>query len=238
MLPLLLVLQQAAPTVGDTVWLAQVVRVPAGVSVRPRPIVASASVEALGPPEVIPAGREVTVRYPVVFWRSGSHAVELPGVILVRDDGWSDTLRAASASVSIATVLPGPPADSIPPRPPVEIVTRSSRSALPALILLLLAGAAMAPLHWWWRRRGPVPAAPVPVPATLPDGATIAAWAEAGEWRAAAEAWAVLLDRRLAGRDDPRVVELIGRLRAARFGAEDHETLAALCREAAAAAGT
>ncbi len=238
MLPFLVLalVQQGGPTVGDTVWVTHEVRVPVGIGVRPRPLEPTGAMQPLGPPEVVTAGRGVTVRYPLVFWRPGRHRVELPGVILVRADGWSDTLVPAVSAVEITSVLPGPPTDTTAPAPAFEVVARSSPSPLPVVVLLGAALLVLAPLHWRWRRRGkPQPVRPAPPPAV--DRATIAAWTAAGEWRAAAEAWALVLQRRLDGREDPAVEALVARLRAARFGQGGPADLPGLCGEAERLAG-
>ena len=243
MLALLLLLlpQQAGPTVGDTVWVTHQVRIPRGMSVRPRPVAASAAFEPLGVPEVVAEDREVTIRYPLVMWQPGSHRVELPGVILVRADGWSDTLAPAVAVIEVRSVLPGPPNDTIPPRPAQAVVARTAPALLPVLVLLILALVLLLPLHWWWRRRGRglrqrEPVVPVPARATQLVPATIAHWAEAGELRMAAEGWAQYLGQRLVVRDDPALSALVERLRAARFAAEPDGELSRLLHEASQAA--
>ena len=253
MLALLLLLQQQpGPTVGDTVWVTQEIRVNRGVSVRPRPVTPSPVVEPLGPPEVVAAEREVTVRYPLVLWQPGRHTIELPGVILVRSDGWSDTLAPAVAAIDVRSVLPGPPSDSIPPRPAQTIVARTSPALLPVLVFLALALLLLLPLHWWWRRKGRP--AGRPDRRTAPSGGAkrapghpersegfllptvISGWSDAGEMRVAAEAWAAYLEPRLRIRDDPALQALIERLRAARFSADGQDQLTGLLHEAARAA--
>jgi len=227
------------PAVGDTVWIRRVLTVPAGMSVRPRPIPTSALVEPLGPPEVSSSGREITIRYPVVFWRPGTHRIEMPAVIVVRSDGFSDTLAAAFTSVDVRSVLPpGAPRDSLAPAPPAEAVARSTPSPIPVILLALLAALALLPLHWWWRKRGSSPGPGVPGASEGPGLKDIAAWVEAGELRAAADAYARLLEPRAKAAQDPALSELVARLGEARYGGVARADLQALCRDAARVAGT
>jgi len=239
MLLALLLLAQAGdnPAVGDTVWLRRVITIPGGMSVRPRPIASNSVLEPLGPPEVASSGREITIRYPVVFWRPGVHRVEMPAVIIVRSDGFSDTLLAAIANVEIRSVLPpGAKQDSLAPAPPAEAVARSTPSPIPLTILLVLAVGALLPLHWWWRKRGEPVAAVKGAPGRGPQKSDIEAWVSAGELHAAADAYAQLLRERPAA-NDPAVQALIGRLHEARYGALGQDELLALCRDAARAVG-
>jgi hypothetical protein len=237
MLALVLLLQQAGPTVGDTVWITQDIRVPRGMSVRPRPVTASPALEPLGTPEVVAEEREVTVRYPLVFWQPGRHTIELPGVILVRSDGWSDTLAPAVAIVDVRSVLPGPPSDTIPPRPAAQVVARTSPGLLPVLVLLLLAALLLIPLHGWWRRRGKSRKNSRESRVTRRekgtiDPAVLARWIEAGELRLAAEGWAQYLRQRLAVRDDAELAGLVEQLQAARFSSDEEANLSELLRQA------
>lgn len=237
--------QRPGPTVGDTVWITQDVRVGRGVSVRPRPVPATPALEPLGPPEVIAEDRTVTIRYPLVMWQPGRHSIELPGVILVRADGWSDTLAPATATITVRSVLPGPPSDTIPPAPPQRIVARSDTAFLPVLVLLGLALVALLPVHWWWRaparRRARPRASRVAGRESLgqflaaPD--TIRQWVAAGELRVAAEAWALYLRQRLAVRPDAAVESLVERLEAARFSGDGDAGLSQLLNEASRLAG-
>lgn len=242
MLALLLVLQSPGPTVGDTVWVTQEVQIPRGMSVRPRPVTPTPAVEPLGPPEVVAQERHVTIRYPLVMWQTGRHTIELPGAILVRADGWSDTLSPAVATIDVRSVLPRPPSDSIPPKPPQDAVARTTPALLPVLIFLLLTLLLLLPLHIWWRKRGKKkgrsPAvAPAPVASSAADPALLSKWTGAGELRMAAEGWAGYLSQRLVVRDDPELARLVARLRAARFSHDGDDNLAALVAEASRAAG-
>ena len=237
MLALLLLMQSAGPTVGDTLWVTQEVQIPRGMSVRPRPVTATQAFEPLGPPEVVAQERQVTIRYPLVMWQPGRHTVELPGAILVRADGWSDTLPPAVATIDVRSVLPGPPSDTIPPKPPQEPVPRTTPALLPVLVLALLAGLLLVPLHWWWRKRGrglrPEKRASAHRPQSSGlEPAVLTGWSDAGELRMAAEGWAGYLSQRLLVRDDPELARLVARLRAARFSPNGEHDLAALLAEA------
>jgi len=233
---LLLAAQDTLPTVGDTLWAARRLTVPAGVALRPRPARVAGPVEPLGAPEVQLVEGEVVIRYPLVAWEPGRHTVTLPGAILVRDDGWSDTLPDWTAVLEVASVLPAGPRDSLPVQPAVGVVPRSGRSPLPVVLLGSLAILALAPLHWAWRRRGPPVSAPTPHPA-LPSPALLASWADRGELRAAIEGWRLHLETRHRGRPDPAVVALLEELRQARYGPRPDRELADLCRRAAAQSG-
>lgn len=230
MLLLAFVLLQSpdGPTVGDTVWIERAVRLPAGATLRPRPIESSELLDPLAPPTVVLRGADVVVRYPVVFWRPGDHQVTIPGPIAVRPDGWSDTLAASRAQVVVASVLPNTVPDSIPPEPPAELVVRLERSTQPVLVLLLLAGLALVPLHRWWRRRGPVVARP---PETVPAAPAdrLEMWLAAGEYRAVLDEWRMRV-RQLAA--SPERDELVAALDDARYGFANPEVTTRLHRAA------
>ena len=243
MLALLLMLQSPGPTVGDTVWVTQEVQIPRGMSVRPRPVTASPALEPLGPPEVVAEERHVTIRYPLVMWQPGRHTIELPGAILVRADGWSDTLAPAVATIEVRSVLPGPPSDTIPPKPPQLAVARTTPALLPVLVLALITLLLLVPLHWWWRKRGRGQRTEKRVSATpsssaVVDPSVLHRWTTSGELRMAAEGWAGYLSQRLVVRDDPDLAQLVARLRAARFSSESATVLSDLVSEASKAAGS
>ena len=228
--------QDTLPTVGDTLWAARRLAVPAGVTLRPRPARAVGPVEPLGVPEVHLVEGEVVVRYPLVAWEPGRHTVTLPGAILVRDDGWSDTLPDWTAVLEVASVLPAGPRDSLPVQPPAGVVPRSGRSPLPILLLGGLAILGLAPLHLAWRRRGRPAVAPARH-AAPPSPALLATWADRGELRAAIEGWRLHLEAREPGRADPAVAGLLEELRQARYGPRADAELAELCRRAAQQSG-
>ncbi len=188
-----------APTVGDTIWVARTVAVPAGATVRPADWNAPDPVERLGPPRVTARGDSATIAYPVVVWRAGPLAVDVPGPLLLRADGGVDSVAPAPVELRIASVLPQVPADStLAPQPRAEFVPRPATSPVPLLILLGFAILLLVPLHWWWRRRGH--ARPRPVLPTAPADPPLERWADAGESRAVASAAAARLRATLAAR--------------------------------------
>ena len=188
--------QAAPPTVGDTIWLTRTVVVPAGAEVRPAPWEPAAPVGLLGSPVVRRSGDTVTVAYPAVAWAAGRHTVQVPGPVVIRPDGRTDSLPPAPAAFEVASVLPGGArVDSLPVQPEAGIVEQRITSPWPPLAALGVAAVLFAPVAWWWRRRGPVmPAArPAPDPVALP----LAEWGEDGEHRAVAAVAALELRRAL-----------------------------------------
>lgn len=229
---LLLTLLQAAtvPLVGDTVWIERTVNAPEGSLLRPLPWDPGEDMALLGMPQAIARPGGWTLRYPLVIWRPGTHRLTVPGPLVIRPDGATDSLPPQASTVVIGSILPAGRADTVAPRPAVGLVPSGSRSVLPAGMLTALALLLLAPLHWWWRRRGP------PVPASTGTRAELAvdpdqlrAWASAGEVRAAAAGWIAILEGAPPGeaRDD-----LLGRLHEARFGSGDSRRLVELCGEA------
>jgi hypothetical protein len=181
----LMLLQSGAPTVGDTIWLSRTVALPAGRTPRPADWRPDDPVELLAPPAVTSRGDSVTIAYPVVIWRAGDQAVEIPGPLLLGADGDVDSLPPQHVTLRIASVLPRVPADSVlAPQPRADYVPRGTQSLVPLLLALAIAAVVLAPLHWWWRRRGPAaaPAREPPRAASVPLGR----WADAGETRAVA----------------------------------------------------
>ena len=222
------------PTVGDTVWIERTVRLPPGATIRPRPIEASDLLDPLAAPMVVLRGGEVVLRYPVVFWRPGSHRVELPGPITVRPDGWSDTLPASQVRVEVGSVLPPGEPDSIPPEPAAALIERLERSPQPVLLLLLVAGLGLLPLHKWWSRRGPRVRSP-PGDAGVPVAQRLDRWLAAGESRAVLDEWRA---RIRALPDSAERVGLLAQLDAARYGERDPEAVARLQQAALAMIGS
>jgi hypothetical protein len=159
--------------------------------------------------------------------------VTLPGVILVRDDGWSDTLPDWTASLEVGSVLPAGPRDSLAAQPPAGLVLRTDRSPLPLALLSALALLVLVPLHILWRRRGQplVSRARIHHP---PSPALLAAWADHGELRAAIEGWRVRLEEVGPPGSDPGRDALLEELRAARYAPASEAALTELCRRAAA----
>jgi hypothetical protein len=180
------------------------------------------------------------VRYALVFWYPGEHTLMMPGPVLVRRDGRSDTLSASTVHVSIWSVLP-PNArkSSLPPRPASRPVPLATETALPALVLsgVVLLGLAVTTVRW--RRRGRVrPRAARTTGHQTPE--VLARWAAAGEFRAALDGWSRLLARRQASGDPSQAAEvqaLHADIDASVFSPRGPEYLAGLVERAARLAG-
>lgn len=223
MLPLLLVLLQQAPLpqVGDSIWLVRTIRVPAGREVRVPVWNPEGAVEALGPGLAIRRGDSLDIRYPVVGWLPGAHAVEVPGPILVAPDGATDTLPPNNYTVTIASVLPALGGDSLPPpQPEAAPVLRPIRSVAPVLAWLLLATLLLVPLHYAWRRRGRGGLRTDSLAPGERPGVPVPAWLAAGEPRAVLAAAAARL-RASPRASGPEGEALLAELETALFGPGD-----------------
>ena len=180
-----LLLQAQAPTVGDTVWVTRMVRLPPGAVLRaaPWPDDPAAAVQPLGAPLLRRSGDSVEIRYPLVAWAPGEHRLDIPGPAILGPGAASDSLPAQPVTLYIASVLPDSvPVDSAPPQPPAATLGRTETSWVPLLEFTLL-GAALAggALTLARRRRRREPAVEVR-DAPRPDPLR---WARAGELRAA-----------------------------------------------------
>ncbi len=232
MIALLCLLQAAAPTVGDTIWVARSLRPPRGAEVRAPAWTPSGAVELVGPPVVVARGDSVELRFPLVAWLPGPHTIELPGPVLLLRDGRVDSLPPQPVTLTVASVLPNLPGDSTPaPQPPAETVRRSLRSVVPLAVLLTVALALLVPFHLWWGRRGPAPPRP---PAAAPAGIPTEDWIRAGEGRAVVNAAAARLRAAIAQAvpDAHRALDTEACLHAVRAGRPDWPLgeLAALLR--------
>ncbi len=184
--------QGSAPTVGDTIWLSRTVAVPSGHVVRAADWEPVDPVELLGRPKLLITGDSAQISYPVVIWRPGVQTIELPGPLLLGPGGTVDSLAGQMVRLTVRSVLPVVPRDSVlRPQPRASLVTRRAVSLLPLALLWLLALALLIPLHLWWRRRGPLMPV-IRLPTELPDP-PLDRWADAGEYRAVANVAAVRL---------------------------------------------
>jgi hypothetical protein len=220
---LLLVIQAALPSVGDTIWVRRAVAAPPGWVVRAPDWELTGVVEQLGRPHVVRRGDSAEVAWPVAVWAPGEHLLAVPGPVIIRPNGLEDSFPAQPLTVVVRSVLPSTPPDSgVRPQPPAPVVPMSERTPLPLVILLAAAGVLLLPLHWWWRRRGRRDGAPPPPrPVTEPP---VARWAEAGEGRVVLDAAVERLRRALElRRSDAALVEaetLLAALEAERFADE------------------
>ena len=211
-----LAFQPKTASVGDTVWVAIRVVVPAGQILRPQTWDLADLGQALGPPEVSYEADSATIRYPVVFWYPGDHPVTLPGPIVVTTAGRSDTLPAKTMTIAVGSVLPaGKAKRELAPRDPAPMVAQAGRSWLPLVLLLGLAASGLG-LVWWRsarrarRRRATLSPAMV---APEPDVAgRLTEWAALGEGRTALDGWAHLIERDLERHPDPAKVASAGPL--------------------------
>ncbi len=202
LLVLLRLTQSGAPTVGDTVWLERSLGDVGRVTVRPQPWVLGALGLQLGPAEVTHTVRGAVVRYAMVFWYPGDHDITMPGPVIVRRDGSSDTLAAAPMRVRIASVLPaGRSKATIRPRPESRPVPLAAESLLPLGIIVGVVLIGLGVATWRRRRRGKEPPKPAPI-AVWPSAAQLNAWAAAGEYRAALDGWAWIFAKRIAASRD------------------------------------
>jgi hypothetical protein len=190
----------STPTVGDTIWVARTVAVPSGATLRPGDWDPADPVERLGPARVALRGDSADVAYPIVVWRAGTLALDVPGPLLLGAGGRIDSLPPIHVSLDLASVLPAVPADStLAPQPRADFVPRTSASLAPFLIFLAIAAVLLAPLHWWWRRRGPARQRP-PLVAGGGYQPPLHRWAEAGESHAVAAVAAARLRSLIAQR--------------------------------------
>jgi len=233
---LLLLAQAPLPQVGDTIWLVRTIAVPLGRVVRVAPWNPEGAVEALGPGLLVRRGDSLDLRYPAVGWLPGSHTVEVPGPVLVSPDGTTDSLPPATITVTIASVLPALPGDSLPsPQPEAAPLLRPIQTAVPMLVLVVLATLVLIPVHLWWRRRGrPMAPKTALAAAAHPPAVPFDTWIAAGEPRAVLAAAAAHLRLAAGSHPSPEVGELLTLLDDALFGPGD--AAAALPRAAEAQA--
>jgi hypothetical protein len=235
--PLFLLLQAMTVTVGDTVRVERLLGALGPVVVRPQAWSLGALGQQLGPAEVLPGPEGSVVRYHLVLWYPGDHLLTMPGPVVVRRDGRSDTLAASTTRVLVASVLPeGERRATLPPRPASRALPLESRSPLPVLILLGLVSLALIPVALRWRRRGRVPQRPPAAP-TRPGPEIITRWSAAGEHHAAIDAWGWILARRLAAsrslEETAELQRLLDEMAFSAFAPRSAEALAELAGRAA-----
>ena len=170
-------------TVGDTVWLARQVTVPAGWRVRAGKFEDADEIGSLGDPAVLRAPDGWVIRYPVVVWVTGTHTVTLPPVWRLAPDGRADSIPGGTVQLDVRSVIP----DSVKqPQPRSAIAPLRPERRNPAALLLAIAASAvlLAGAIAWRRRPSRVipPAAQVPLEGEVPD----ARWLAAGEPKAVA----------------------------------------------------
>ncbi|MBW8772399.1 MAG: hypothetical protein JF590_03780 [Gemmatimonadetes bacterium] len=185
MIALLLLLQGAAPTVGDTVWVTRTVRVPAGAVVRaaPWPDAPDADVQPLGPPVLVRHADSVEIRYPLVAWTAGEHRLGIPGPAILGPGSAADSLAEVPITLFIESVLPDSvDPDSVKLQPPANAVGGTETSWVPVFDWVLLGLASGAGALWIGRRRRRAVVAAPPLAPPAPDPVT---WARAGELRVA-----------------------------------------------------
>jgi len=241
-LALLFLLQQAGvPTVGDTIWIERALGDVGSATVRPQPWSLGTLGLQLGPAELTHGARGAVVRYALVFWYPGEHQLSMPGPVLVRRDGSSDTLAASTVRVRIESVLPsGRSKASIPPRPASQPVSLEARGLLPLGIVVGFLALVLGLVAFRWRRRGKPPPRLGAIP-VWPTPVRLVAWGAAGEYRAALDAWAWIFARRLALSRDlgetAMVQRLLDEVEATVFSPSETEHLADLAARAAKLSG-
>ena len=193
--------QHRPPTVGDTIWVTRGVDLPPGRTLRAADWQAADPVELLGPPRITLAEGRAEIAYPVTIWRTGAHALEIPGPLLLAADGSVDSLPAQALTITVASVLPRPATDTtLRPQPRADFVPRAATTPLPLIVLLVLALALLVLLHRWWRRRGKPPVQRAGLETAGPATPPLEQWADAGESRAVAAAATARLRLALAAR--------------------------------------
>ncbi|HTL05048.1 MAG TPA: hypothetical protein VL241_04830 [Gemmatimonadales bacterium] len=225
-------------TIGDTVVIERVVGDVGGAVLRPQVWQLGVLGQQLGPAEVVQGARGMVVRYALVLWYPGEQLLSMPGPVLVRRDGSSDTLPAASYRVRVASVLPaGERRSTLKPKPARDALPIESRSLLPLLLLagaVILSAGVVALLRL--RKGRPLPPRPRVEVFVTPE--LLRRWGEAGEYRAALDGWAWRLARRLAWSRDleesARLQKVLDEIADTVFVPNAAEHLAALCERAAA----
>ena len=242
-LALLLLLQGGTVTVGDTVWIERAVASVGSSVLRPQVWTVGSVGQQLGPAEVRVGAGGAVVRYALVLWYPGEHLLTMPGPVVVKRDGSSDTLPPSSVRVRVTSVLPaGAQRVTLPPKPARSPVSLAERSLLPLAAILLLLALLWGAVAWLWRRRGALPPGPPPKPAAqiFHDPATLHRWAEAGEHRVALDGWGWILARRMHQSSDleetGRIQKVLDEIADSVYSPRAPRYFAELCRRAEEAA--
>ncbi len=178
-------IQSRIPTVGDTIWLTRRVNAPPGAEVRAPAWTPEEGLALLGRPVIRTENGATLISWPAVAWSAGTRTISVPGPVVIRADGVTDSLPSETQTLEVASVLPdSTPIEKIPPQPEAGIVLERVTAPWPVLVATLLALVIIVPLAWWWRRRGPVGSAAL---ATVhPPVWPLSEWSESGEGRAVA----------------------------------------------------
>lgn len=174
-------LQASAPTVGDTIWVERVVEVAPQYLAQVPEWELEGDIELLGTPVLRREGDSIRLAFPLVAWRPGDYTVSVPGPRLIAQDGHVEDIPSLAMILTVRSVLPDVPKDSLAVRPEAGVIPRPVVSLWPMALLLGIAALIMGPAWWLWLRRGragPSRAAP-----RAPDP-PLERWIEAGERRA------------------------------------------------------
>ena len=240
---LLLLLQGGTVTVGDTVWIERAVASVGSSVLRPQVWNLGPVGQQLGPADVRVGAGGAVVRYALVLWYPGEHLLTMPGPVVVKRDGSSDTLPPSSARVRVTSVLPaGAQRVTLPPKPARTPVSLAERSLVPLAAILLVTALLWSVIAWLWRRRGALPPVPPPKPTAqvFHDPQTLSRWAAAGEHRVALDGWGWILARRMHLSSDleetGRIQKVLDEIADSVYSPRASRYFAELCRRAEEAA--
>jgi hypothetical protein len=240
---LLWLLQAGTVTVGDTVWIERAVGSVGSSVLRPQVWTVGTVGQQLGPAEVRIGAAGAVIRYALVLWYPGEHLLTMPGPVVVKRDGSSDTLPPSSVRVRVTSVLPaGAQRVTLPPKPARTPVSLAERSLLPLAAILLGMAVLWGAAAWLWRRRGPLPSIPSsrPTVQVFHNPETLSRWAAAGEHRVALDGWGWILARRMHQSSDleetGRIQKVLDEIADSVYSPRGPDYFAALCRRAEEAA--
>ncbi len=173
-------MQAPVATVGDTIWVERVVAIAPRYLAQLPEWELEGDVELLGTPLLRRHGDSISLAFPLVAWRPGTHTLSVPGPRLIAPDGQVEEVPVSPRIITVGTVLPDTPKDSLPIRPEAGVIRRPTVSWLPMVLLLVVVAMIMAPSWWLWLRRGRAP--PSEPPGAAPDP-PLDRWIDAGERR-------------------------------------------------------